>query len=152
MKKALIVSGGLFALVLLVGFGGPALFPGAALSVAVRVERGLSHVERKQVSIQGLTMPYLEGGPKNGPVLLLLHGFAADKDNWTRFSSTFISGLAVVLVAGATVAGAVAVTAGLTASTGLAGEAAGAWAKAAVPKAAAMASAMMFLSMIISEC
>ena len=59
MKKALIVSGGLLALLLLIGFGGPALFPGAALSVAVRVERGLSHVEKKQVSIQGLTMPYL---------------------------------------------------------------------------------------------
>lgn len=86
MKKALIVSGGLFALLLLVAFGGPALFPGAALSVAVRVERGLSHLEKKQVSIQGLTMPYLEGGPKGGPVLLLLHGFAADKDNWTRFA------------------------------------------------------------------
>lgn len=65
----------------------PSIFPGAILRGAMYAERSLSHLEEKQVTVAGkLNIVYLEGGPKDAPVLLLLHGFGGDKDNWTRMA------------------------------------------------------------------
>jgi abhydrolase domain-containing protein 6 len=57
-------------------------FPGVTFSLLLKVERGLAGFEQHSVVSEGLTIEYLEGG--QGPVLLLLHGFGANKDNWTR--------------------------------------------------------------------
>lgn len=59
------------------------LAPEKATHFAVDVERQRSGLVRKQVDLPGgLHYVYLEGG--QGEPLMLLHGFGADKDNFTR--------------------------------------------------------------------
>ena len=58
------------------------------LSIAVAQERGAGDLEQKTVRIDEHEIVYLDGGAPGGPTVVLLHGFAADKDNWTRFSAT----------------------------------------------------------------
>ena len=50
--------------------------------LALALERLLSGLRLRQAQVAGLAMPYLEGG--RGQPLVLIHGFAADKDNFTR--------------------------------------------------------------------
>lgn len=84
MKKVALVSALLLvALVTLM-----AVFPEATTQTAFSLERLRSGLEQKTVVIDSDTWHYLEGGPEEAPVLLLLHGFGGDKDNWTRFSAT----------------------------------------------------------------
>jgi abhydrolase domain-containing protein 6 len=60
-------------------------FPDQLASLAMDVERGAAHLQRKETDIPGgFHIVYLEGG--QGQPLILLHGFGADKDNWTRVS------------------------------------------------------------------
>ena len=55
--------------------------------MGVGVERSLSDLERKQVEVNGYQWVYLESEEaSNKPVVILLHGFAAEKDNWTRMA------------------------------------------------------------------
>jgi len=76
----------LYLMLLLVTlFGLMALFPGDTATLAVNLERSASDLNHKTVIIGGETWYYLEGGPEDSEVLLLLHGFGGDKDNWTRF-------------------------------------------------------------------
>ena len=63
-----------------------AAFPEDATRAAFAIERFRSGLEHKSVVMDGETWYYLDGGPTDAPVVLLLHGFGADKDNWTRFS------------------------------------------------------------------
>ena len=59
------------------------LAPEQALHVALTADRSRSGLERKQIDLaDGQHWVYLEGG--RGEPLLLLHGFGADKDNFTR--------------------------------------------------------------------
>ena len=73
-----------------------ALFPERATQVAFSIERNVSGLEVKSTSVDGETWHYLEGGTPDAPVLLLLHGFGGDKDNWTRFSRTLIQDYRVI--------------------------------------------------------
>ncbi len=57
-------------------------FPQRFADAAMRAERSAAGLQRKETDIPGLHLVYLEGG--QGSPLLLLHGFGADKDNWTR--------------------------------------------------------------------
>ncbi|MEM7281718.1 MAG: alpha/beta fold hydrolase, partial [Pseudomonadota bacterium] len=61
------------------------LFPAKGLEFALNMERHLSDLELKEVKLEDLTITYLER-PSSGPTIVLLHGFAGDKDNWTRFA------------------------------------------------------------------
>ena len=63
-----------------------AAFPEDATRAAFAIERFRSGLEHKSIVMDGETWHYLDGGPAEAPVVLLLHGFSADKDNWTRFS------------------------------------------------------------------
>ena len=55
----------------------------ASLRLIEQYRAGLAH-EHSQVG--NLNIHYYRGGPANGEVIVLLHGFAADKDNWLRFA------------------------------------------------------------------
>lgn len=57
------------------------------LGLSKWVERGRAGLEEKSTVVGDHTIVYLEGG--NGEAVLLLHGFGADKDNWTRFAKYF---------------------------------------------------------------
>jgi pimeloyl-ACP methyl ester carboxylesterase len=60
------------------------MFPGLAFTLAVKAERYAGGLEQYEVNIAGHRIPYLSGG--RGEPLVLLHGFGADKDNWTRIA------------------------------------------------------------------
>jgi pimeloyl-ACP methyl ester carboxylesterase len=47
-------------------------------------ERSFSGLRLRQAQVDGFCIPYLEGG--KGDTLLLVHGFAGDKDNFTRIA------------------------------------------------------------------
>lgn len=56
------------------------------LSIAVSRERGAGDLEQQTMRVGEHDIVYLDGGVAEGETVLLIHGFAADKDNWTRFS------------------------------------------------------------------
>ena len=59
------------------------IFPETAINILVQLERNVvGGVRQNNITVDGLNIEYLEGG--KGETLVLLHGFGADKDNWTR--------------------------------------------------------------------
>lgn len=50
----------------------------------MRDERRAAGLEVRRVSVEDHEIAYLDGG--RGEVVILLHGFGAEKDNWTRFA------------------------------------------------------------------
>ncbi|HPJ92944.1 MAG TPA: alpha/beta hydrolase [Deltaproteobacteria bacterium] len=50
----------------------------------INADRSRSHLETGTVTIDGQTIAYLER-PGSGEVIVLVHGFGANKDNWVRF-------------------------------------------------------------------
>jgi pimeloyl-ACP methyl ester carboxylesterase len=63
-----------------------ALYPQKATAIAFELERYASGLDHKTIVVGDEAWHYLEGGPKDADVLLMIHGFGADKDNWTRFA------------------------------------------------------------------
>lgn len=57
-------------------------------------ERWRSQLEEKKIQLDGFSISYLEGG--SGPTLMLIHGFSADKDHWTRFSRQLTTNFHVI--------------------------------------------------------
>jgi abhydrolase domain-containing protein 6 len=79
MKKTLI---SIFAIMLL-GFVAVYFFmPGTMFEIVKKIERKAGGLEQKSVEVNGMNIQYLEGG--SGEPLVLIHGFGANKDNWTR--------------------------------------------------------------------
>jgi triacylglycerol lipase len=60
------------------------LKPDTVTRWALGVERRRSGLTLRSQTVQGFTIPYLEGG--SGDVLVLIHGFGGDKDNFTRMA------------------------------------------------------------------
>ena len=84
MKRVL-----LYLLVVVAGLIGlMAMFPQEVTQWALYAERTRSGLTHETVVVDNETWHYLEGGPAEAEVLLLLHGFGGDKDNWTRFSNS----------------------------------------------------------------
>lgn len=52
----------------------------------IQAERARSGLVHKTIEIDGEIWHYLEGGKPTQETVLMLHGFGADKENWTRFS------------------------------------------------------------------
>ena len=67
-----------------------ATFPEDTTRIMFALERQRSGLELQSTVVDGETWHYLEGGSPDAPVLLLLHGFGGDKDNWTRFSRMLV--------------------------------------------------------------
>jgi pimeloyl-ACP methyl ester carboxylesterase len=83
LKWALAALGVLGALVVGAGVYLYTSAPERAVRAALEYERRVAGLERKEVALaNGLTYVYLEGG--RGAPLVLLHGFGANKDNFTR--------------------------------------------------------------------
>ncbi len=69
--------------------------PEAATAFAFGLERKFAGLKLKKQEVDGFAMPYLEGG--RGDVLVLLHGFGGDKDNFTRMAGRLTKRYRVVL-------------------------------------------------------
>ena len=74
---------GFVAIVLAVGLGGSYLFaPQWLMSAEIKREAMSAHVDKHSVLVGDTNWVYYEGG--QGPTLLMLHGFAADKNVWLK--------------------------------------------------------------------
>jgi pimeloyl-ACP methyl ester carboxylesterase len=69
--------------------------PERATRLALAMERRRSGLVLKRLTIDGFDMPYLEGG--HGEVLVLVHGFGGDKDNFTRMARSLTPHFRVIL-------------------------------------------------------
>ncbi len=78
------------------GVGFLYLAPDKFTELALDTERTRSGLERKEINLPGeLRYVYLEGG--QGEPLILLHGFGADKDNFTRVARFLTSRYRVII-------------------------------------------------------
>ena len=84
LKKVVLVLLGLLLVLLAL----MALFPERTTAIAIDLERSASGLDYKTVVVDGETWHYLDGGPQDAEVLLMVHGFGGDKDNWTRFAGS----------------------------------------------------------------
>lgn len=83
MLRALLkVLLGIILTVVVLVIVGNTFFPEHMAQLAAAAERGAAGLERKEIDIPGFHMVYLDGG--QGDPVVLVHGFGADKDNWTR--------------------------------------------------------------------
>jgi pimeloyl-ACP methyl ester carboxylesterase len=58
------------------------LLPEVTFNLLKKIERNVAGFDQHSIEVSDLHIEYLEGG--QGDVLILLHGFGANKDNWTR--------------------------------------------------------------------
>jgi abhydrolase domain-containing protein 6 len=95
MKKILAVGFGLIALFVLLFAGTYFLFPEALFKLALQAQRHSAGLVKKEIQVDDHKIVYLEGG--KGQTILLLHGFGANKDNWTRFAKYLTGDYHVVI-------------------------------------------------------
>ena len=62
------------------------IFPGRLVAIGRALLRRRGGMVQKSVAVDGRIWPYLEGGDPAKPLLLLVHGFAGDKDNWSMIA------------------------------------------------------------------
>lgn len=93
MIKKIVVT---LAILIVALIGLLAVFPERAVDLMVDAERAASGLSHKTAIVDGETWHYLEGGPLDGEVIVLLHGFGGDKDNWTRFARSLTNEYRVV--------------------------------------------------------
>lgn len=68
------------------------------LPLAIGLERSKADLKKKSTQVDEFKIVYLEGGNLQGETILFVHGFGADKDNWTRISKYFAENYHLVLV------------------------------------------------------
>jgi abhydrolase domain-containing protein 6 len=71
------------------------LLPGVVFKMAQVAGRNVAGLTEKSVLVDDHRIVYLEGG--RGETVLLVHGFAAEKDNWVRFAANLTPGYHVVI-------------------------------------------------------
>ncbi|MCV6614940.1 MAG: alpha/beta hydrolase [Cellvibrionaceae bacterium] len=97
MRKLLTV---IFGLVFLALVGSSSIYffaPHILVEAGIEQERKQSGLSRHTVEVDGHQMPYLRGGPSDGPVIMMVHGYAANKDNWVRFAKHFVDRYQVII-------------------------------------------------------
>ena len=62
------------------------LFPEGLVGIGRALLRKRGGTVQKSVRVDGRDWPYLEGGDPAKPLLLLVHGFGGDKDNWSMIA------------------------------------------------------------------
>lgn len=62
------------------------LFPEQLVQLMRWLMRRRARLVRKTITVDGRIWPYLEGGDPSKPTLVMVHGFGADKDNWTFYA------------------------------------------------------------------
>lgn len=85
MKKFLLGFGVLLAAVI----GNLYFSPNALISTARFIERQVAGVSDQQITVDGITIQYYEGGPADAETILMIHGFGANRDNWLYFARPF---------------------------------------------------------------
>jgi len=83
-KKVVVLVAAAMALALVAYFALPALL----VKLSTESERKAAGLQQKTARVGDHEIVYIEGG--KGEAILMVHGFAANKDNWTRFAK-FIS-------------------------------------------------------------
>ena len=63
------------------------IFPGRLVAFGRWLLRRRGGLVERRVTVDGRVWPYLEGGDPAKPTLLLVHGFAGDKDNWPMLAA-----------------------------------------------------------------
>ncbi len=81
MKKKVVV---ILAVVAALAVGLYFVLPGLVVKWARQSDRKASGLQEKSIRVADHEIAYLEGG--RGEPILMVHGFAANKDNWTRFA------------------------------------------------------------------
>jgi len=70
-------------------------FPEKVAGYMINAARSKAGLTKNEIKIDDHTIVYLEGG--KGPTILLLHGYTANKDNWTRFAGYLTKDYHVVI-------------------------------------------------------
>src|SRR5512144_1220326 len=78
-KKLLVIVTAAIAIAVVAYFA----LPGLLVKWARDSERKAAGLQEKSLRVDDHEIVYLEGG--KGDPILMVHGFAANKDNWTRF-------------------------------------------------------------------
>lgn len=92
LKKLLL----LVLVLMLLGGGWVGLHPDDTARWLIDAERARNGLTAKTVVVDGEVWPYLEGGKRGSPAILMIHGFSADKDNWTRYAGAFVENYRVI--------------------------------------------------------
>lgn len=77
---------GLIGAILVLGLAAYLIAPRVIYGLAWWMLRRRAGLTQKSISVDGVSWPYLEGGKADGATVVLLHGFAADKDAWTLYA------------------------------------------------------------------
>ena len=70
---------------------------GLASRGAVGAERRARGLRSRRARVGGVEMVYDQGGRQAAPVVVLLHGFSADKDVWVRFAARLTADYRVIV-------------------------------------------------------
>jgi pimeloyl-ACP methyl ester carboxylesterase len=92
MKKLLL------GLILLIGGAAATLYfcPAALLVTMQLIDQQRADLSVKRLTVNDLSIHYYQGGPSNGETILMVHGFAASKDNWLQFARYFTEDYQVI--------------------------------------------------------
>jgi abhydrolase domain-containing protein 6 len=93
MRKKLVIFIAVAVALAVVGYF---LIPGFLVKQAIQSERKKAGLQYKKVQVGDHEIAYLERG--QGETILMVHGFAANKDNWTRFAKFITPAYHVVAV------------------------------------------------------
>jgi len=89
-KKVVVIIAAVLALALVAYF----VLPSLLLKRATDSERKAAGLQQKTALIGDHEIAYLEGG--RGEAIIMVHGFGANKDNWTRFAKFITPGFHVL--------------------------------------------------------
>lgn len=87
------IAAGLIVAYLLIRF----VFPKQFFAWLLRIFRSLCGLRSQSINVDGVNWHYLVGGPADGDVLLLIHGFGGDKDNWPIYARYFTRSYRIIV-------------------------------------------------------